>query len=585
MRFADLENIWAADLTGLSNCDRGRVYFERAKQVVSEVFNDPAERQRAVLGKRFRRDYLVEKVGCRPAVATQNPKIRQLLIDADRQLDHESTEAVNVTWPKSGSRATRPLSVGRNGTESVTGPNLAFGSIIMTDASCQISGQAWAGIPTLLWPDGIDEAASDWFRTLVIDYGVATSSAREYAKILRPFLRFCRERVRAWESVDDEFLILWREHLRRGQEVSIGRTNASLKTIFAFYRWAEESKRLRFQVGIYSADELPEVLGPIVFPISAKRSFTKGRHGRVYGGWNTPLTLSEPSQGAHTRHTPTENEIRDLHDVVVDHVHGERDSLMFSWAEEAGPRRAELMRVGKSHMPTTGQLADLIERDEPWLVVVKRKGGKSKPLNVPPDLIVRTLDFIQFERRDVVERCLKTIVGYQEPDELFLSGTTGMALHPDSVTSIGRRAFRQAGIKQANIHRLRARYAVRTIETLVDAVFGGEAIGPASSWIETILIKAAEAMGHSNSQSLRPYLTYVLNRRIQTADVTKVEKLESRLRQLRLHEGTLVRRLEQHEELQSVARHLQAGREVEAASALKKIVDQLGKEKVESRSK
>lgn len=45
---------------------------------------------------------------------------------------------------------------------------------------------------------------------------------------------------------------------------------------------------------------------------------------------------------------------------------------------------------------------------------------------------MRTLDFIQLERRDVVEHCLKTIVGYREPDELFLSGTTGMALHPDS---------------------------------------------------------------------------------------------------------------------------------------------------------
>ena len=49
-------------------------------------------------------------------------------------------------------------------------------------------------------------------------------------------------------------------------------------------------------------------------------------------------------------------------------------------------------------------------------------------------------------------------------------------------------------------------------------------------------------MGHSNPQSLRPYLTYVLNRRIQAADATKVTKLESRLRQLKLQEGTIVRR-------------------------------------------
>ena len=577
MRLAEIENIWTSDLSALSNVDRGRVYFERAKQVVDESLVDPVERERAVRGRRFRRAYLVERIGCRPAATTQNPKIRRLLADTDRRLEQESEgeEGAEQASSRSRGQVMRPFAVDGEENQRVAGPDPALGLIVETDASCKLGGQSWTGIPTLLWPDGIDEAASDWFRTLVIDHGVATSSAQQYAKTLRPFLRFCRERGRAWESVDDEFLVLWREHLRRGQKVSVGRVNASLMTVFAFYRWAEESKRIRFQVGIYAADELPETLERVAFPISAKRSYTKGRHGPVKGGWATPLTLGEPSRTASIRHTPTEDEIRELHDVVAERVHGERDSLMFSWAEEAGPRRAELLRLGKSHMPTTDQLAGLIERDEPWLVMIKRKGGASKPLNAPADLIVRTLDFIQFERRDTVERCLKTIVGYREPDEIFLSGTTGMTLHPDSVTSIGRRTFGRAGIERANIHRLRARYAVRTIETLVDAVFSGEVIGLASSWIETILVKAAEAMGHSSPQSLRPYLTYVLNRRIQTADATKAEKLASRLRQLGLQEGTLVRRLDRHQELQRAALDMQCGRNEKAASILRRIASQL----------
>ncbi|MBX3488606.1 site-specific integrase [Parvibaculum sp.] len=454
-------------------------------------------------------------------------------------------------------------------------PDPSLGLIVRTNASCKIKGQSWADVPTLVWPDGIDEAASDWFRTVVVDYGVAASSAREYAKVIRPFLRFCRQRGRTWQSVDDEFLIAWREHLRRAQRVSIGRVNMSLKTIFAFYRWAEENRRIRFQVGIYAEDELPAQMAHVVFPISAKRGYTKGRLGRVYGSWTTPLTLSEPSQSAHVRHTPTEEEIRDLHEVAVERLHGERDSLMFSWAEEAGPRRAEFMRVGKSHMPTSDQLADLIERDEPWTVVVERKGGRSKPLHVPPDLLIRTLDYIQFGRRDIVSHCLKTFVGYREPDEIFLSSTTGMPLHLDSVTSIGRQTFRKAGVARASIHRLRARYAVRTIETLVDAIFDDGMVGSESSWIETILVKAAEMMGHSSSTSLRPYLTYVLNRRIRISDAAKAEKLATRLRQLELHENTLVRRLEHHKVLQKAARHLKAGRTAEASAILREIADQL----------
>lgn len=454
-------------------------------------------------------------------------------------------------------------------------PDPKFGLIVSTDSSCKINGRAWPDIPTLVWPDGIDEAASDWLRANVVEYGVAPSSALEYANIIRPFLRLCRKRKRTWQSVDDNFLIVWRDYLHQTKKLSVKRVNSALDTIFAFYRWAEEKKKIRFQVGIYTADELPLALQEMSFPISAKRNFSKGRSGRIVGSWTTPLRISGAKQESPVRHTPTENQIQDLHELAVERLQGERDSLMFSWAEEVGSRRAEFLRVCKSHMPTGDVLADLIERDEPWVILVTRKGGKTKPLHVPCDLIIRTQDFIEFGRSEIVNRCQKEIVGYREPEEVFLSSKTGLVLHPDTVTSIGRRAFRQAGIKNANIHRLRARFAVRTIETLVEALFEDKIVGSESSWIETILIKASEMMGQSDPRSLRPYLTYVLNRRIQTSDSTKAKNLASRLRQLRLHEGTVVRRLGQHKDLQEVAKHIQAGRESDAATALRKMADML----------
>lgn len=453
------------------------------------------------------------------------------------------------------------------------------GVIVGTDSSCRINDQDWEDIPTLIWSDGIDEAASDWLRTLVVEYGVAVSSAREYAKIIRPFLRFCRERKRNWQSVDDNFLIVWREYLHRSLKVKDNRVRTSLKTVFAFFRWAEETKRIRFCVGIYTADEIPPALRDVKFPISAKRSFTKGRHGRVYGSWTTTLSLSSQKVTSPVRHTPTEEQIRDLHESTVERLQGERDSLMLSWAEETGARRAEILRVGKSHMPTSDTVADLIEKDEPYIIHITRKGGKTKPLNVPIDLIIRTQDFIEFNRLKIVDDCRKRLVGYCEPDEVFISSTTGLRLHPDSVTSIGRQEFRRAGIKNANIHRLRARFAVRVVETLVDALFDGQSIGPESSWIETILVKAAEIMGHADPRSLRPYLTYVLNRRLKTADASKAERLSTKLRQLRLYEGTLVRRLSQQQGLHSIAVHLQAGRNSEAAAELRRLADELSEKR------
>ena len=576
MKFGDIDNIWEVDVEALSNSDRGRLYFERAKQIVANATSDPTERQRAVKDKRLQRAYLIEKIGCGPAVMVQNPSIKKLLSDTDLAL-RESTEPLDCRGHDAAVRdgeLRRPSECAIR--KSRLPGNLAAGLIITTDASCNFKGRSWPDIPTLVWPEGVDEVASDWFRFLVVANDVATSSAKEYAKILRPFLRFCRQHRRRWQSVDDNFLITWREHLKNVEKVKINRVNASLKTIFSFYRWAEEAKLLRFHVGIYTESEIPGSMKNPSFAITAKRVFSKGKNGRTNESWITPLTLSGSKQNSVTRHTPTESEIRRLHEVAIECEHGERDSLMFSWAEEAGPRRSEFLRVCKSHLPTASELADLIERDEPWIVHVKRKGGSTKPLNVTPELIIRTLDYIAFDRREVVDHCREEIVGYCEPDEVFLSGKTGMPLHPDSVSSIGRRSFRKAGINRASIHRLRARFAVRTIETLVDAVFGDDSrIGADSSWVETILIKATEMMGQSSPQSLRPYLNYVLNRRIQSADATKASRLAARLRQLQLQERTVVRRLAHIKELHEAASLIQKGRGSDAVSVLEELASSL----------
>jgi integrase len=238
-------------------------------------------------------------------------------------------------------------------------------------------------------------------------------------------------------------------------------------------------------------------------------------------------------------------------------------------------RRAEILQVGKAHMPTMDQLSALVERDEYWPVVVRRKGGRSHAARVPPDLILRTLDYVEYGRREIVETCLRNIVDYREPEAIFISSRTGKPLHPDSVTTIGRRAFRKAGIARANIHRLRARYAVRMVESQVEALCGDRIIGSESSWVETILVRTAESMGHTNPQSLRPYLTYVLNRRLQTAEGFTAERLSARLRQLELQEGTLLRRLKHQRGLQKVASQIKAGRDKAAASLLRKIADDI----------
>ncbi len=100
MKFADIENVWSVDVKLLSNADRGRVYYERAKQVIGEALTDPKERSTAVAGRRFSRAYLVRNIGCAASVATQNPKIKALLADADGQLAAQASGLGSVAISK-----------------------------------------------------------------------------------------------------------------------------------------------------------------------------------------------------------------------------------------------------------------------------------------------------------------------------------------------------------------------------------------------------------------------------------------------------------------------------------------------------
>lgn len=444
--------------------------------------------------------------------------------------------------------------------------------IIQTSTACRFKGAPRSGIPTLVWRDGIDVDASDWFRHLILKAGASESSCLQLAKTLRPFLRFCRMRGRHWKTVDDEFLILWRERLLRGEGVSPKRINDSLTTIFAFYRWAEESRRIHLHVGIYRLADMAEDSRRSEYPISAREVSTKSRRGRISGGWTTPLTLSGGSKSSPVRHTPTEDQIRKLHEVIIEKTHGERDSLMFSWAEETGLRRFEFLQVMTAQVPSQERLAELIEADEPWIIKLQRKGGRQHSISVLPDLLVRTADYIQFGRQSIVSRIRDRVVGYRDPGHVFLSSTTGLVLHPDSVTSIGGKAFRKAGITRANVHRLRARFAVRVIDTLVEALAEANVVfGTESTWCETLLVKASEVMGHSDPRSLRPYLTYVLNRRITNAEVSKQAATAARLRQMLAHEATIARRLQTLSGFESVANLLIAGHQSEALAEIEKL--------------
>jgi hypothetical protein len=148
MRFSEIENIWDVDVTHLSNADRGRVFVERAKQVVADCFADRTRLAQAVRAGRFRREYLIDHIHCSPAVASQNPKIKKLLADTDALLVLGGGEA--TPRPPSGRAAEKSIEAKDGLRNRVQHKQRrdgdAVGRIIFSASDC-VSGTKHAGIP------------------------------------------------------------------------------------------------------------------------------------------------------------------------------------------------------------------------------------------------------------------------------------------------------------------------------------------------------------------------------------------------------------------------------------------------------
>jgi integrase len=564
------DNIWGS-LENLSGRDKGHIYAQRAHYLIGAALNDTARYERLFINGRVRRSVLAAHIGCHRSALRENPKIAVLLDEVEGRETQDAQEiGVDADDPSPPQVVQFLMNrlcqdahiVGRNSSDR----------IVHTDRTCRIDGRGYE-IPTIIWADGIEPDASDWLRHLVITNAVAKTTASQYAKILRAFLRHCRKKRRAWSNVDDDFIRSWRDG-RRGQ-VDDHQIISDLHIVFQFYAWAEATGLLSFHVGTYEKEELPSGLTQRDFPISARRKVSR-KHGS-HTGWVSTLTFRASKAIEGRRSTPNDEQVMSIHEHLLKATHGERDSLIAAWAEEAGPRRCEILQLRRSSLPNKEELSVLIAREEDAEIRVgRRKRGSKAPLRANPFLILTSLNWIEGGRRKIVEDCRKKIVGYCEPDEIFISSTTGQVLAPDSVTKIMSTAFKAAGVKKASLHRLRAKAIVEELERYVDAFLElNIVIEPDSQWAETVLVKVAEMAGHASPMSLRPYLNFVLHRRLSLTEADRRKRLAERTRDLERRAAAAKAELEQNENIVAAIRLFGAGEREAADKLLRKAVDGL----------
>ena len=395
---------------------------------------------------------------------------------------------------------------------------------VCTTERCKISRIAYPGIPIFFNESGFIAHASAYMVHFVYELRRPGTTARTCAMHIQKFLKHIAASGVSWTDVTDGLLVAWRNELLDQSRLAPGTVKAYLGTVFGFYRWAEESGRVRNVVNLY-ADAYggrPPRDEPS-YQISAKRS----RRGQLY--W--PYLPKDP--GGAVRHTPSHAEIERVHIKVFETMTGERDSLLLSLYEDCYLRRSEALSLTVGDIPSWEDIESKLKTENAFTLRVRGKGSKPRDVIVLPELMALAREHIEGERARVVARARRRNERYVDSGALFLSYTTGHPLTKDYVSARVSKAILAAGVENASGHRLRATGLV----ALVAAYDGFDESGkrlPA----EQVLWKVAEIAGHEHWRTLEPYLRFARiagsepQVELMLRDNTRVAVLERRVAQL-----------------------------------------------------
>ena len=366
---------------------------------------------------------------------------------------------------------------------------------VCTTERCKINGNAYPGIPIFFDESGFIPHASAFMVDLVYVNRRPVTTARTHAMHLQKLLKHIATIGVSWTDVTDGVLVAWRNDLLDNSHLAPGTVSAYLSTVFAFYRWAEETGRVRHVVNLYAgAYDLRLPRDEFSYQISVKRT-PRGELCWPY---------LPPDPGGAERHTPTHDEIELIHIKVFETKTGERDSLLLSFYEDCYLRRSEGLSLTVRDIPSWEDIESKLMAEEVFTLSVRGKGSKARDVIVLPELMALAREHIEGERARVVARAKRREERYVEPGALFLSHTTGRVLAEDYVSARISRAILAAGVENASGHRLRASGLVALVAAYDGVDESGKRL-PA----EQVLWKAAERAGHKHWRTLEPYLRFV----------------------------------------------------------------------------
>lgn len=480
----------------MATLSHSRSNFEKSRELVTALENlltslDPE----TVVFRRGKllRAWVAAKVGCAVITLSTNTRLRKMLCE----------------WEEEWAPADNYFPAGDGVEEAIATNVIPFPSKprgIIRPVEIVVATKTYR-VPHLYWEDGLDEWVCAYLRHYIVKDHRTYSSAEQLAIKLRRFRAYQRANSVETKHVTEMFLIAWLQTLEATCQVA--RRNDYITSVHGFLVWAETNGRLRHHVQLGPKPHYASYLGDdYVFPIPSTEVIVK-RRGATYTKWVSTLIDNSGHSNQGSRHTPTSEEIeRLIQEVWLHSRNAVRNNLIISWALETGARVSELLQLKVSDFPPFERAGEILSEEFTYIVVNRKNRGKAK-LRVPRMLIARTLEYIYGDpERSAI------IAEHGESGDVFQSEKGGV-LASDSVTRICGEFFTKAGIEDANIHRLRARFITDIIEGVLDDMEAkGQHVDFASDWSSSILSMAKNLMGHGHVMSLMPYLNEIRVRRI-----------------------------------------------------------------------
>lgn len=406
-------------------------------------------------------------------------------------------------------------------------------TIYKASARHMFARQRLQGYPLVVGSKGVFRPVQVFLRYRAVRNSRSNGTLWDEAYILRRWFAYLDQKKLVWTSAND--LLLTRFVKMRLGEVTMARLQRQVDVIWNFYWIAQEE--LGLVRGAVQNPERGEIERHI--PISSVLTHKRTKSGSVQRRLGSSIDFGTIPQGL-PRPTPNDGQVEQILEALLSSSKRERGSawwLMANWMYRStlrcmgvagltlralsnallvegikpAPRRAydlaSLSAYSEIQDDIKLRLSKLAERGRSELyVAVTEKRGKQRFVPVPIDLFELNLDYIWSDRAWLMTLFARR-AGYKATDALFPSLKTGLAYQPTSISNLINAQFGKEDIP-GSAHRLRAAcctHVMRVCYIKARALHG-------RAWDrETVLLQVAEVMGHSDPETLRPYLTRVEN--------------------------------------------------------------------------